>query len=119
MESFARFVLCLFLCSFLAACHQINYLGDNYAPTHEVKFFYNEKDIPSGAYVTMGRCTVSISRRSFSESVVGALREKAMEVGADAILVKGFIEPKNPAAPPCCEDPEYDFELRAEFLKKI
>ena len=72
-------------------CVDVRYVGDVYPPTTHVRIFMNEKNIPADTYVEMGTATVSIDDEdaAFRSSNVlsDALREKAMEVGADAILI--------------------------------
>lgn len=76
----------------LTGCVDVRYIGDVYPPTENVRFFMNEKDIPINTYREMGLAIASIDEEDaalHSGNVLSdALREKAKEVGADAILIE-------------------------------
>lgn len=77
---------------FLTACVNVSYVGEVYSPTMEVKYFFYEKDIPKDTYRTIGKATASLLDDEavfLSDGAISdALRQKAMQVGADAIFVK-------------------------------
>lgn len=85
---FAAAALCLAL---VTGCVDVRYIGDVYPPTQNVRFFMNEKDVPPNTYIEMGTAIVAITDEdaAFRSSNVlsDALREKAMEVGADALVI--------------------------------
>lgn len=90
-----RFIAIGFFCAvglFLTGCVNVSYVGEAYAPTMEVKYFFHEKDIPKDTYRTIGRATASLNEDEAiflaNGAISDALRKKAMEVGADAIFVK-------------------------------
>lgn len=76
----------------LTGCVDVRYIGDVYPPTEHVRFYMNEKDIPINTYREMGIAIASIDEEDaalYSGNVLSdALREKAKEVGADAILIE-------------------------------
>lgn len=75
----------------LAGCVDVRYVGDVYPPTQSVRFYMNEKDVPANTYREMGAVTVAINDddAAFRSGNVlsDAIREKAMEVGADAVVI--------------------------------
>jgi len=122
MKPILIFISVIMACFFIAGCYSVNYFGDKYPPTENIKLFYREKDVPENVYKVIGRGIVSVDPKFFSEDVIDAVREKAMKVGADAVLIKGFIEIKQEEG--SCgsdchhHDQQIQYELRAEFLKK-
>ncbi len=122
MKSVIIFLFAVMACLLIAGCHNVNYFGDKYPPTEKIKLFYSEKDVPENVYKVIGRGIVSVDPKYFSDDVVDAMREKAMKVGADAVLIKGFIEAKQGecSCGSACHHPDQQiqYELRAEFLKK-
>lgn len=76
----------LLLLTFLLSCApSIQYLGDNYTPTSDVEFFYDEKDIVTD-YKVMGIILNEASEHNDLEEVRLAMLEKSKSVGANAIL---------------------------------
>lgn len=72
----------------LSGCVEVSYMGDIYEPTTHVRFYMREADVPRNTYRVMGTAVASIEDdfQTMSE-LTAALREKAMEVGADAIVI--------------------------------
>lgn len=105
----------------LSGCLSVDYFGDKCPPTSDVKIFYREQDVPPNLYRALGRGIINVEPK-FSEGVTELFRDKAMQVGADAVLIKGFIEIKPtpcPATARCLHQGRFpEYELRAEFLKK-
>jgi hypothetical protein len=87
---------CAFLLVTLLAlsCASAKYIGQSYPPTTEVDVYYSEKEVKQ-AYTTIGQAS---GRSGFGsdDSAVAKLIEKAKSVGADAIIIKGIEEEKNP-----------------------
>lgn len=113
-------LLVLLVGQFLIGCKSVHYYGDQYAPTTAVKMFYSDKDVPANAYRVMGRAALPVNLR-FTEGVVDKMRQKAQAVGADAVLIKGYIEIKKDTCSHgsgCQHNHPDRHELRAEFLKK-
>ncbi len=122
MKPVLIFISAIIACFLIAGCCSVNYFGDKYPPTEKVKLFYKEKDVPENVYKVIGRGIVSVAPKFFSEDVTDAMREKAMQVGADAVLIKGFVEVKQGecSCGSACHhnDQQVQYELRSEFLKK-
>lgn len=72
----------------LSGCVEVSYIGDIYEPTTHVRFYMNEADVPKDTYRVMGTAVAAIEDDFQSPSeLAGALRDKAKEVGADAIVI--------------------------------
>lgn len=70
----------------LSACSDVSYVGNSYAPTTDVKFYFRQEEVPAGVYETIGKVTAS-APASGDSSLNNDIRKKAMEVGADAVLL--------------------------------
>jgi hypothetical protein len=101
------FVLLLFGLALLGGCAagmQYQQIGPTYLPrgtAGEVKIF--EKGEPPEPYDRIGQITWDYRRSKFTppqlEEIEGELRQKAYEVGGDAVVVRKLEEPKDPEAP--------------------
>ncbi len=110
-------VLMVLLCTVITSCTSINYFGENYPATKQVKMFYRAEDIPKNVYISMGRGTVNINP-IYATGITEDIRKKAMSCGADAALIIGFIEVKTINCEHCGHDHGVNHELRFEFFKK-
>lgn len=70
---------------FLVSCSDISYIGNTYAPTTDVKFYMSPSSVPAGMYEKMGK--ISASGDAGSNSINEDIRKKAMQVGADAVVI--------------------------------
>jgi hypothetical protein len=84
-----------------AAGMQYQQVGPTYAPrgsASEVKIF--EKGEPPEPYDRVGQITWDYQRSKFTppqlQEIEGQLRQKAYEVGGDAVVVRKLEEPRNP-----------------------
>ena len=75
----------------MCGCVSMNYIGNQYAPTSQVDFFFDERDFPAAEYVVMGTLTASLSEEDAAfrsnDALNQAIREKALAVGADSVLI--------------------------------
>lgn len=84
LVAFAAFVAVVLL----SGCVEVSYIGDIYEPTTHVRFYMSEADVPRDTYRVMGTAVAAIEDDFQSPSeLAGALRDKAKEVGADAIVI--------------------------------
>lgn len=78
-------LLLLFL---LMSCGtHINYLGDTYPPTHEIRMYFDESDIEH-PYRVIGYLKNEIGEFLVDDMdiVIEKMKEKAMSIGADGLL---------------------------------
>ena len=75
---------------FIFACTNIDYIGESYEPTTHVDIFFDEADIEYD-YKVMGQVNATASADFVdAEDMMEAIKKKAMEKGADAVLVLGL-----------------------------
>jgi hypothetical protein len=101
------FVLLLFGLPLLGGCAagmQYQQVGPTYAPrgtVGEVKIF--EKGEPPEPYDRIGQITWDYRRSKFTapqlQEIAGELRQKAYEVGGDAVVVRKLEEPRDAEGP--------------------
>jgi hypothetical protein len=70
-------------------CTNIKYIGDSYPPTTHVDVFFAEEDIER-SYRVMGHADATAPEYVDVEKMMEKIKEKAMEKGADAIVVLGL-----------------------------
>ena len=70
-------------------CTNIKYIGDSYPPTTQVDVFFAEEDIEQD-YRVMGHADATAPEYVNVEKMMEKIKEKAMEKGADAIVVLGL-----------------------------
>jgi hypothetical protein len=73
-------------------CTSIQYLGDSYPHTEHVDLYFSENDVPQN-YTVIGRlvATANVDEPFYSdEKFTEAIRKKAREKGADAVVILGL-----------------------------
>ena len=70
-------------------CTNIKYIGESYTPTSHVDVFFSEEDIERD-YKVMGHADATAPDYVDVEKMMEKIKEKAMEKGADAIVVLGL-----------------------------
>lgn len=87
--------LCGLALSLLAAaalfsgCTSIDYVGEEYPPTTKVDLFFSEDDI-TREYKVMGHLLATAEEGISAEKMQKDIKKKAMEKGADGVVVLGF-----------------------------
>lgn len=84
----------LVLLSFIAAlifsgCTTIDYVGEEYTPTTHVDMYFAEEDITQ-EYKVMGHLLATAEEGISAEKMQKDMKKKAMEKGADAIVILGM-----------------------------
>lgn len=72
-------------------CTNIKYIGESYPPTDHVDVFFSEDDIER-EYKVMGHVDATAGTFVSVEKMFEDLKNKAMEKGADGIVVLGLDE---------------------------
>jgi len=70
-------------------CTNIKYIGELYPPTSHVDIFFAEEDIERN-YKVMGHADATAPEYVDVEKMMEKIKEKAMEKGADAVVVLGL-----------------------------
>jgi hypothetical protein len=70
-------------------CTNIKYIGESYPPTSHVDIFFAEEDIERN-YKVMGHADATAPEYVDVEKMMEKIKEKAMEKGADAVVVLGL-----------------------------
>jgi len=73
------------------ACTNIKYIGDAYTPTTHVDLYFSEDDIEYD-YKVMGHADATAPEYVDVEDMMDKIKQKAMEKGADAVVVLGLDE---------------------------
>ncbi len=74
----------------LTGCVSVNYMGDNYTATADVKIFEDRTLIPED-FVEIGKCVAYGRYDSYSkEKICEKVREKAEDVGADVVYIYAY-----------------------------
>ncbi len=73
------------------SCTNIQYLGDEYPPTDRVDVYFSEADVEI-EYRVMGHLEATAGEFVNTEKMLDDIKKKAMEKGADAIIVLGLDE---------------------------
>ncbi|KAA3632275.1 MAG: hypothetical protein DWP97_11330 [Calditrichaeota bacterium] len=84
-----KLLLPLFLLLCFIGCTKIDYLGEEYAPTSHVDVYYDEADI-TVEYKVMGEVIATAGDIVSAEKMQKDIKKKAMEKGADAVIILGF-----------------------------
>ena len=72
-------------------CTNIKYIGESYPPTTHVDVFFSEDNIERN-YKVMGHADATAPEYVDVEKMMEKIKEKAMEKGADAVVVLGLDE---------------------------
>ena len=95
MKTFFKItLLSFFTILFLECSPKLNYLGEYYNPTDKVLIFYDVQDINKN-YKVIGLLNFKetpIFFESKDDSAITLMKNKAKEVGADAILVTKYSQ---------------------------
>jgi hypothetical protein len=86
MATSVRIILVV-CCMLLAGCTTTDYFGKTYPPTPHVDVFFSLHDVPR-AYEVMGEIRAEGDDIVSAESMQQKLMQKAMEKGADALLIE-------------------------------
>jgi hypothetical protein len=70
-------------------CTNIKYIGESYPPTSRIDIFFAEEDIER-SYKVMGHADATAPEYVNVEKMMEKIKEKAMEKGADAVVVLGL-----------------------------
>lgn len=76
---------------FAVACTNIKYIGDSYPPTISVDVYFSENDVERD-YKVMGHLNASAAEFVSVDKMVEDIKKKAMEKGADGIIILGLEE---------------------------
>ncbi|KAB2808023.1 hypothetical protein [Phaeocystidibacter luteus] len=87
----SKIVSILLFAILATSCVSHDYMGQTYPSTTEVKVYYAESDIV-GEYEIMGVDRVSAPDAFDAQLILEKIQEKAMEVGADAVIIDDFHE---------------------------
>lgn len=79
-------IILFFTGALVISCAKVNYLGKTYSPTTNVDVFLDANEI-TREYELMGEAIVKSAYGNNTEKMLEKAKEKAMKVGADAILV--------------------------------
>ena len=75
----------------VVGCTKIKYLGEEYPPTTHVDVYFSEFDVEQD-YKVMGHATATAPEFVDVDKMLDDIKKKAMEKGADAIIVLGLDE---------------------------
>jgi hypothetical protein len=82
-----RWLILVFLIIFIGGCASVSYLPSDtsivYPPTKKVNVYWSK---PEFKYIEIG--LLSIESKSSEEALFEKIKKKAMEIGADGIIVK-------------------------------
>lgn len=84
-----KLIIILSLILLIAGCTKIDYIGEEYAPTDRVDVFFDEANIETD-YVIMGQVIATAGDIVGSEKMLNDIKKKAMEKGADGIIIQGM-----------------------------
>ncbi len=73
----------------LGGCTKIDYIGEEYAPTTNVEMYFSEEDV-TREHKVMGHIIATAPDLVSAEKMQKELKKKAMEKGADAIIILGM-----------------------------
>lgn len=82
-------IFTLLICA--VSCTNIKYLGDEYPPTDRVDLYFSEADVEI-EYRVMGHLEATAGEFVDTEKMLEDIKKKAMEKGADGIIVLGLDE---------------------------
>ena len=86
MRRLLLFVVLIFI---TFACTKLDYIGEEYPPTAHVDQYFSEADIEVD-YKIMGRIIATAGDMVSSGKMQSKIIEKAMEKGADGVLILGL-----------------------------
>jgi len=75
--------------SLLSGCTKIDFVGEEYTPTTHVDLFFSEEDV-SREYKVMGHIVATADDAVSAEKMQKDMMKKAMEKGADGIVILGL-----------------------------
>ncbi len=84
-----NFFLLLTATFVLGSCTKIDYIGDEYAPTTNVDLYFAEADV-TREHKVMGHLIATAHDIVSAEKMQKDMKKKAMEKGADAIIILGM-----------------------------
>ncbi len=70
-------------------CTKLDYIGDEYPPTTNVEMYFSEDDL-TREYKVMGHLIATAGDVVSAEKMQKEMKKKAMEKGADAIIILGM-----------------------------
>ena len=73
----------------IGGCTKLDYIGDEYPPTTNVEMYFSEADV-TREHKVMGHLIATASDIVSAEKMQKKMKEKAMEKGADAIIILGM-----------------------------
>ena len=79
----------LLLLLIISGCTKIDYIGEEYPPTSNVELFFDEDDIEYD-YKIMGQLVATAGDFISSEKMLEDIKKKAMEKGADGVIIIGM-----------------------------
>lgn len=82
-------VLLVFILLLAIGCTKIDYIGEEYAPTTHVDVYFDQGDIEK-EYKIMGQVIATAGDIVSSEKMMNDIKKKAMEKGADAVIIEGM-----------------------------
>jgi len=85
----ASIVFLVTLFAVLGGCTKIDYIGDEYPPTSHVDLYFSEEDVDREHRV-MGHLVATADDAVSAEKMQKDMKKKAMEKGADAIIIIGL-----------------------------
>ncbi len=71
------------------SCTKIDYIGDELAPTSHVDLYFSEADVTYD-YRVMGHVVATADDFVSAEKMQKKIKEKALEKGADAVIILGM-----------------------------
>jgi hypothetical protein len=72
-----------------AGCTKLDYIGEEYPPTSRVDLYFSHDDVQQ-EYKVMGHVVATAGEFVSSEKMQDDIKKKAMEKGADAIIIEGL-----------------------------
>jgi len=73
----------------MGSCTKIDYIGDEYPPTSNIEMYFSEEDV-TREHRVMGHLIATADDLVSAEKMQKAMKKKAMEKGADAIIILGL-----------------------------
>lgn len=73
-----------------AACTKVHYHGKSFPATNNVRIYMDTEQVPKGRYMVMGKAAATVSSGSNGNRILRAIKEKAMEKGANAVVILSF-----------------------------
>ena len=73
----------------LGSCTKLDYIGEEYTPTTNVEMYFSEADV-TREHKVMGHLIATAPDLVSAEKMQKEMKKKAMEKGADAIIILGM-----------------------------